>query len=421
MKSELEHLKSLCSQQWKYENSVINLIASDNACDLDLGLFQDYPAHIIQEGLLGDRPFAGARLHDELESYAAQLACEVFEADHANIQPHSCSQANQAAYQALLQPGDRVLALGFKAGGHLTHGLKINFSGRAYDFAFYGLDSNGIIDYESLASQVIDFQPKLVVCGSSSYPRRYDVDRLRDAADSVGAYLMLDLSHEAGLIAGGAYPNPVPQADVVTMSLDKTLRGPFGGMILCKSSLAKKIDSAVHPGVQSSFPIRKLISAAHSLILTKTPEFGEYAERVIKSAQEIANVFTKKEIPILTDGTDKHYVVVDVEKGFGCNGMQAETLLEEIGILSSRQVLPRDESARSNQASGLRIATAWISSRGYQSDEAREVATLVTDYLSGAMSPVEAQRHVSRLASLPRTTDIWRKSPNVSVFTDLDR
>lgn len=410
MQDQVAKLRQLCRTQWDFENSIINLIASDNACELDLGLPEDYPAHIIQEGLLGDRPFAGAKLHDELEAMAAQLACDVFGADHANVQPHSCSQANQAAYHALIKPGDRVLSLGFKAGGHLTHGLKINFSGRAYDFANFGLDENGIIDYEALRKQALEFRPRLIVCGSSSYPRIYDVELLREIADSVGAYLMLDLSHEAGLIAGGVYPNPIPQADIVTMSLDKTLRGPFGGLILCKAEHAKKVDVAVHPGTQSSFPVKKLIGAAHALILTQDDSFKAYARRVIDNAQEFAKVLASGGLPILTGGTDKHYVVLDVHTGFGISGTQAEVALEEIGILSSRQVLPDDVSSRSNEASGLRLATAWISSRGYTESEAREVAEIVVDYLGKEIDISVAQSRVNSLVTIERPDDIWRPS-----------
>lgn len=191
------------TQLINYERKVINLIASDNARPQEALNNPPYPGYMIQEGLLGKRPFAGAELHDKIEAIAARAACQVFGAEHANLQPHSCSQANQAAYHAILTPGDNVLALGFRAGGHLTHGLKLNFSGRAYNFIFYETTPNGLIDYDSAAKLAEEFSPKLIICGSSAYPRLFDAERLRAITDRVGARLMFDLSHEAGLIAAG--------------------------------------------------------------------------------------------------------------------------------------------------------------------------------------------------------------------------
>lgn len=404
---ELHHYGSELS---KYERQVINLIASDNAITKEQSNNPPYSGYMIQEGLLEKRPFAGAILHDNIEELAARIACKVFSAEHANLQPHSCSQANQAVYHALLTPGDTVLALGFKAGGHLTHGLKINFSGRMYNFVFYDTACNGIIDYDKAAELAQTISPKLIVCGSSSYPRLFDAKRLRTIADSVNAKLMFDLSHEAGLIAAGSIPNPIPLADVATMSLDKTLRGPFGGTILCRQELATAIDKAVHPGTQSSFSVRKISDAANALILTQGQEFREYATNVLKNAKQLEESFRHFPGLLLTGGTDKHYVVLDVKQSFGLSGAAAEQCLEKIGILTSRQTLPYDLSSKISDTGGLRLGTAWATSRGYRAVDFKKIAEIISVALSAGndnttLTSLAAQ--VKVLAACAREADVW--------------
>ncbi len=407
MQNELRDFGAQLSRQ---ENQVINLIASDNAIPKDITNHPPYSGYMIQEGLLEKRPFAGAYLHDQIERLAQQAACQVFGAEHANLQPHSCSQANQAVYHALLSPGDSVLALGFKAGGHLTHGLKINFSGRAYQFHFYGTRENGFIDYDHALELAQQFRPKLIICGSSAYPRLFDSERLRAIADSVGAKLMFDLSHEAGLIAGQVIPNPIPQADVATMSLDKTLRGPFGGTILCRKELADAIDKAVHPGTQSSFSVRKIADAAQALIHTQTPQFKDYAEHVLINAKTLADSFVQFPEILLTGGTDKHYVVLDVKHAFGINGTTAEQRLEQIGILTSRQTLPTDTSPKMSEANGLRLGTAWATSRGYRASHFKEVGAIISEALlsEGDHSSLSTLRErVNLLVNTTKDGDVW--------------
>lgn len=404
----LRRLHTLGRRQWDYENSVINLIASDNATPLAQMMKPPYTGSMIQEGLRDQRPFAGASLHDEIEGLAEEIACRVFNAEHANLQPHSCSQANQAAYHALLDHGDVVLALGFKAGGHLTHGLKINFSGRAYNFSFYGTGSDAIIDYEAARQKAIAIKPKVIVCGSSSYPRLFDAKKLRMIADEVGALLMFDLSHEAGLIAGGAIDNPVPLADVATMSLDKTLRGPFGGIVLCRSTLAKSIDVAIHPGTQSSFPIRKLTDSAHALLLTQTESFSQYAHAVLDNAKELERVLGRHGIPMVTGGTDKHYIVLNVIDSIGITGTEAEQRLERVGILSSRQTLPSDTSSRTNESGGLRLGAAWMTSRGYQHSDVTQVAEVLIEALQCSADALpQLKERVASLVATKRPDDVW--------------
>lgn len=406
-------LREFGEQQLLYEKSTINLIASDNAYPRVLSERPSYKGYMIQEGILRDRPFAGAELHDKIEALAVDVACNVFEADYANLQPHSCSQANQAVYQALLDPGDTVMALGFSAGGHLTHGHKANFSGRHYSFVHYGTDDQGLIDYISAENLAQDIKPKLIICGSSSYPRLFDAHRLRRMADKAGSFLMFDLSHEAGLIAGHAIDNPIPVSDVSTMSLDKTLRGPFGGLILARRQFAKAIDRAVHPGTQSSFPIRKLTDSAHALILTQTTWFRDYAHAVIDNAKMLEVIFAKNNIPLITGGTDKHYLVVDVQRGFALSGKEAEQRLERIGILTNRQTLPYDSSNRSANANGLRLGSAWATSRGYSTNDFQEIGNIILDALgenSEEQNIGAFAVRVSRLVEIKRLGDVWSDS-----------
>jgi glycine hydroxymethyltransferase len=403
-------LAELGDRQWREEHETIDLIASDNAFPLASAPSPPYVGHAIQEGLVDRRPFAGARTHDDIERLAAAIACDVFGAEHANLQPHSCSQANQAVYHALLRPGDAVCALDFRAGGHLTHGLKINFSGRTYRFHHYGLGADERIDYEAAQRLAGDVRPKLIVCGSSSYPRLFQAERLRAIADSVGARLMFDLSHEAGLIAGAAVPNPVAVADVVTMSLDKTLRGPFGAMVLCRAELAERIDRAVHPGVQSSFPIRRLVDSAHALLLTQTTSFREYARAAVANSRLLGSQLLEAGVRLATGGTDKHYTVADTATAFRLSGVQAEGRLERVGILANRQSLPWDLSPRINECSGIRLGTAWATSRGYTAGDFVELACIIVDALRSATPEAELglRRRVSELVGLDRPGDVWR-------------
>ena len=389
------------------ERSVINLIASDNAIPSFFSNNPPYKGYMIQEGLVNRRPFAGAIFHDSIEEIAARAACKVFHADHANLQPHSCSQANQAVYHALLKPGDKILALGFKDGGHLTHGLKLNFSGRSYQFEFYGTGADGLIDYAEALDLALKISPQLIICGSSAYPRLFDAQKLRDIADSVGAKLMFDLSHEAGLIAAGVIPNPIPLADVATMSLDKTLRGPFGGAILCKDSYKDLIDKAVHPGTQSSFSVRKIADAAHALILTQESQFKAYAERTLANAKALEYAFKSYPGLLLTGGTDKHYVILDVQAIFNVTGEIAEQRLENMGILSSRQTLPRDRSAKMSMGSGLRLGTAWASSRGYGVSDFNEIADIILKALMQNEEPKQLAARTMALSQQKRKYDVW--------------
>ncbi|MFI9011471.1 serine hydroxymethyltransferase [Actinosynnema sp. NPDC053489] len=378
-----DRLHALGARQERYERDVINLIASDNAVPGWRERTRPYSGDMIQEGIAGARPFAGAAVHNELELLAAEVARAVFGVDHAVLQPHSCSQANQAVYHCLLSPGDRVLALHFRSGGHLTHGMRKNFSGSLYDFRFYGVGADGVIDYAAAREVAREFRPRLVVCGSSSYPWTYDVPELRSICDEVGAELLLDLSHEAGLIAGGAFDCDLGLADAVTMSLDKTLRGPHGAAILCRADLADRMDAAVHPGTQSSFPVRRLTDAAAALLETRTERFAEYARRSVDLARALAGAFTAHAPgAAVGGGTDKHYFLLDTRRAFGLDGRTAEERLERAGLLTNRQSLPSDRSNRIDAAGGVRIGTAWLSSCGYTTADVADLVALVVGALT---------------------------------------
>jgi len=410
----LRSLRALGSRQAAYERRVVNLIASDNAYPSSQADSPPYCGWMIQEGLVGHRPFAGATIHDAIEELGQRVARNVFRVDHANLQPHSCSQANQAAYAAVAEPGARMLALGFRAGGHLTHGLRVNYSGRIYSFAHYGVGADGLIDYDAARDLARRVRPRVLICGSSSYPRDFDVSCLRGIADEVNALLMLDVSHEAGLIAGGAMTNPLPMADIGTMSLDKTLRGPFSAMVLCRSALADQVDRAVHPGTQSSFSIRRISDAAYALILTQTTAFQRYAKRTVENARTLAEHLLAGGAELLTGGTDKHYVVVNTAASFGLSGTDAEGVLQNLAILTNRQTLPTDGSGRSNASSGLRLGTAWITSRGYRRRDVVELADIIRAALmQNRRSRNSLKDRVHALVDRERPGDVWLELPAI--------
>ncbi len=393
-----------------YDLNTINLIAP--ASPTLLKYFYNLPLrhNAIAEGLLGRRPYAGVEGFNKIEAIAVEAACLLFGAEHANVQPHSVSQANQAVYQALLGNGDRVLAMKFEDGGHLTHGLKTNFSGRFFDFDFYGVDrTTGLIDYDALEKQAKDFKPKLIVCGASSYPRAIDFERLADISAKVGAYLMADLSHPAGLIVAKRFLQPFPHCDVVTFTPDKTMLGPHGGIILCKDTLSEQVDKGVHPGVQSSVPLRRIYEMAQCMIDASKPEFQDYIDRVIKNIKAFEQVFLDSPGMMVTGGSDTHLMVINTRDTFGLTGRDSEGVLESIGILTNRQVIP-GEKLRPYVASGLRFGTSWITARGYDQAETAVVAGIMLDNLSNPKNPVVQERSrnlVNDLLQIRREKDVW--------------
>lgn len=397
-------------QQDAYDLSTINLIAP--ASPTRLKYFEGLPLrhNAIAEGLLGHRPYAGVAGFNRIEAVAVEAAKTLFGAEHANVQPHSVSQANQAVYQALLENGDRVLAMKFTDGGHLTHGLSANFSGRFFDFDFYGVDPRtGLIDYGALKKQAQDFHPKMIVCGASSYPRAIDFERLGKISSGVGAYLMGDLSHPAGLIAAKRFPQPFPACDVVTLTPDKTMIGPHGGIILSKGELAAKIDRGMHPGVQSSVPLRRIYQTAQCMIDAAQPDFVEYIDQVIKNIKVFESSFRVVPDMMITGGSDTHLMVLNTKNSLGLTGKDSEELLESLDILTNRQVIP-GETLRPYTASGLRLGTTWITARGYKETEAAQIAAIILENLGDPNNSLVQNRSrglVRDILSVKRKDDVW--------------
>lgn len=395
--------------QDQYDLNTINLIAP--ASPTPLKYFYNTPLshNAIAEGLLGKRPYAGAEGFNRIEQIAVEAACTLFDAEHANVQPHSVSQANQAVYQGLLNNGDRVLAMKFNDGGHLTHGLPSNFSGRFFRFDFYGVDESGFLNYSDIAQKAADFKPKLIVCGASSYPRIIDFERLAQISKDNGAYLMADLSHPAGLVVGDRFPKPFPHCDVVTLTLDKTMLGPHGGIILSKAEIADRIDKGVHPGVQSSVPLRRIYEMAQCLLDAGTPWFRDFIDRVIKNIKVFEREFSDHEGLMITGGSDTHLMVINTLREFGLTGRDAESILEEVGILTNRQVIP-GETQKPYVASGIRFGTTWITARGFTESDTKTVAEAMMANLSSPSSiklREESKKAMLDLAKTKRSNDVW--------------
>jgi glycine hydroxymethyltransferase len=396
-------------QQDQYDLDTINLIAP--ASPTPLKYFYNLPLkhNAIAEGLLGNRPYAGVEGFNRIERIAAEAACALFEAEHANVQPHSVSQANQAVYQALLNYGDRVLAMKFEAGGHLTHGMSRNFSGIFYNFDFYGVDKDGWLDYEEVRRKSKEFKPKLIVCGASSYPRVIEFDKLAAIAKEVGAYLMADLSHPAGLVVAGKFPRPFPSCDVVTLTLDKTMLGPHGGIFFCKNELKERMDKAIHPGVQSSVPLRRIYQIAQCLIDSSSPWFKDYIDRVIRNIKIFEQKFNQYPDLVVTGGSDTHLMVLNTYKVFGLTGKEAEEILESIGILTNRQVVP-GETLKPYVASGIRLGTSWITARGYSEEEAGIIADIILENLANPNDnsiKTKSKNDLKKLLKISRKNDVW--------------
>ncbi|MCT3397933.1 serine hydroxymethyltransferase [Lentilactobacillus hilgardii] len=356
----------------------IELIASENIVSNAVRAAQgSVLTNKYAEGYPGRRYYGGCEFIDVVEQLAIDRAKELFGAEYANVQPHSGSQANQAVYAALLKPGDKILGMGLDAGGHLSHGAKVSFSGKLYDSYSYGLDpKTQLIDYDQVAKIAEDVQPKLIIAGASAYSRIIDWDKFREIADSVGAYLMVDMAHIAGLVAAGLHPNPVPVADVVTTTTHKTLRGPRGGLILAKQKYAKKLNSAVFPGSQGG-PLEHVIAGkAAAFYEDLQPSFKDYAARIIKNAQAMAAVFEASDnVSVLTGGTDNHLMTLNLTE-CELNGKDLQNILDSVHITTNKETIPNDPLPPS-KTSGLRLGTPAITTRGFDEDDARQVATLI--------------------------------------------
>lgn len=368
------------------QEDTIELIASENIVSKEVAAAQgSVLTNKYAEGYPGKRYYGGCQFIDQVEQLAIDHAKELFGAAYANVQPHSGSQANMAVYQALLKPGDTILGMGMDAGGHLTHGSKVNFSGKLYHTYGYELSpETEELDYDAILAQAKEIQPQLIVAGASAYSQIIDWDKFRQIADEVGAYLMIDMAHIAGLVATGYHPNPVPVADVVTTTTHKTLRGPRGGMILSKSEeLGKKFNSAVFPGTQGG-PLEHVIAGkAQAFYEDLQPAFKDYIGQVVKNAAAMAEVFNESEtIRVVTGGTANHLLVLDLTKT-GLTGKDAQALLDSVMITTNKEAIPNDQRSPF-VTSGLRVGTSAITSRGFKEDDVKQVASLIIKALDNA-------------------------------------
>ena len=375
----------------------IELIASENfVSEAVMEAMGTIFTNKYAEGYPGRRYYAGCENADIVEDLARDRLCELFGADHANVQPHSGANANMAVYTAVLNPGDTVLGMNLSEGGHLTHGSPVNASGILYNFIAYGVDEeNEMIDYDELERIAKENKPKMIVAGASAYPRIIDFERIGKIAKETDAYFMVDMAHIAGLVATGHHPNPVPHADFVTTTTHKTLRGPRGGAILCKEEYAKVIDKAVFPGLQGGPLVHIIAAKAVSFKEALQPDFKEYSEQVIKNAKAMGEVLSEGGIRLVSGGTDNHLLLLDV-RNLGLTGKQAEAMLKEVHITTNKNTIPKDPESPF-VTSGVRIGTPAITTRGLKEDDVREVARLMVEALSEKRSVEEIKEDVLEL------------------------
>ena len=372
---------SILSKEGIRQADTIELIASENfASDAVMQLSGSIFTNKYAEGYPGKRYYNGCDHADEIEQLAIDSVCKLFGSNFANVQPHSGANANLAVFKAFLRPGDTVLGMDLASGGHLSHGAKVNTSGSWFNSVHYGVDADGYIDYDQVASLALSNRPKMIIAGASAYPRVIDWARFREIADSVGALLLVDMAHYSGLIAGGAYPNPVPFADVVTSTTHKTLRGPRGGIILWNDeTYTKKINSAIFPGTQGG-PLMHIIAAkAQCFIEADKEDFVEYAFNVVNNAEVMAEVFVKERFKIQTNGTDSHILLLDLSNSKH-SGREAADLLEANGITVNKNGIPNDPRSFV-ETSGIRIGTAAETTRGHDVKWFRELAQRISNIL----------------------------------------
>ena len=360
----------------------IELIASENfVSPAVMAAVGSHLTNKYAEGLPGKRYYGGCQYVDIVENLAIERCKQLFGCDHANVQPHSGAQANTAVYFALLTPGDTILGMNLSHGGHLTHGSPVNISGKYFKIVPYGVSKEDErIDYAELERLALENKPKMIVAGASAYPRVIDFPRLREIADKVGAYLMVDIAHIAGLVAAGLHPSPVPYADIVTTTTHKTLRGPRGGVIMCKEQYAKAIDKAVFPGMQGGPLMHVIAGKAVAFKEALSPEFKEYQKQVVKNAAAMADEFTKCGVRLVSGGTDNHLMLVDL-RDKNMTGKELEKMLDEVNITVNKNTIPFEETSPFI-TSGIRIGTPSITSRGFKEEDARQIARLISKVIA---------------------------------------
>ena len=396
-------IKEMIEKEAKRQLNNVELIASENYVSDDvLEAAGSILTNKYAEGYPNKRYYGGCYCVDEIEELARQRAKELFDAEHANVQPHSGSQANMAVYMTVLKPGDTVLGMNLSAGGHLTHGHPLNFSGTLYRFVDYGVDpQTEMIDYDEVLEIAKKEKPRLIVVGASAYPRIIDFARFRTIADEVGALLMVDMAHIAGLVAAGVHPSPIPYADFVTTTTHKTLRGPRGGMIFCKKEYAAQLDKTVFPGMQGG-PLMHIIAAkAVCLYEAMQPDFAAYAKQIVKNCQVLSDTLKKHGFRIVSGGSDNHLLLVDVKASIDMTGKKAEALLDEAGITCNKNTIPFDQE-KPFITSGIRLGSAAMTSRGFKEKEFEQVGEWIVRALqleSGSEEMQELHEEVIALTS----------------------
>lgn len=376
-------IRKILDKEKGRQGATIELIASENfASDAVMELAGSVFTNKYAEGYPGKRYYNGCEHMDEIETLAIDQLKEIYGCNFANVQPHCGANANTAIYLAFLEPGDRILGMDLASGGHLSHGAPVNISGKVYEAHHYGVDEAGWLDYGAILAQAIEVKPKIIVAGASAYPRQINWEKFRHIADVVGAYLLVDMAHYSGLIAGGAYPSPVPYADFVTSTTHKTLRGPRGGIILWnKEEYTRKINSAIFPGTQGG-PLMHIIAAkAQCFIEANNPDFRHYACRVIENAKEMCAVFNQNGIKVLTGGTDSHIILIDLSES-KYSGREAADLLEANGITVNKNGVPNDPRSFV-ETSGIRIGTAAETTRGHDKTWFNNLALRISHLLNG--------------------------------------
>lgn len=391
---------SLIEKELERQENGIELIASENfASEAVMEAMGSYLTNKYAEGYPGKRYYGGCYVVDEIEDIARDRAKKLFGAEHANVQPHSGSQANMAVYFTILEPGDTVLGMDLSHGGHLTHGSPVNFSGKLFKFVSYGVSKETeVIDYDEVREIALECKPKLIVAGASAYSREIDFKKFRDICDEVGAYFMVDMAHIAGLVAAGYHMSPVEYADFVTTTTHKTLRGPRGGLILCKEKYAKALDKNIFPGMQGG-PLMHIIAAkAVCFKEALDPSFKDYIKRVINNCKVLGDELVKHGFKLVSGGTDNHLILVDLSNK-DITGKEAEHLLDSIGITLNKNTVP-NETKSPFVTSGVRIGTAAVTTKGYDEEDMKEIASIINDVIESREEGSEELRNrVLKLSS----------------------
>ena len=398
---------ALIRKEYRRQSDTLELIPSENLASAPiLEALGTLLTNKYAEGYPGKRYYGGCEVMDEIENLAIERAKELFGSDHVNVQPHAGSQANAAVYMALCKPGDRVMGMDLDQGGHLTHGSPANFSGKFYEIHSYGVDrETELIDYDVVQKQAEEVRPVMLLVGFSAYPRIIDFARMRQIADSVGATMLTDMAHFAGLVAGGAHPSPVPHSAVISTTTQKTLRGAWGGMILCDADHAKAIDSAVFPGTQGGPLMHAIAAKAVCFGEALKPDFKDYAQRVVANAKVLATALQERGLRLVSGGTDNHLMLIDLRPK-GLKGRQIQDLADTVGMTVNRNSIPFDEASKFNP-SGIRLGTPSVTTRGMGPEEMKEIAECLADLIDGHSSPAvldsirERTLHLSRRFPLP--------------------